>query len=346
MAAKITHLEIFKQAVIHLEHGDDKQKRLARMLQNQELARFAALGTTAPDVFYYYHLFSGKNKLAEPWGNFAHHSRVLELVLEFLEQIRDQENETVREKQLSFAMGYISHCVVDVITHPYIFYFTGDYYSSDDYEAAEAQANHLRIEYALDAYLVNHRWGLHPHQYNYIQYIDCREKFHQKGKRHLDYDIWSLWVRALATVFPREFQEQYYGSTERIVKGDIINESYLGFYKFSRLSDIRWLGIRFLLRTLDLATLHKLKASYLILPPREKISHRITNEKHKTWKYPADPERTSKEDFMELIHRAARNAARCMTEGLEFLEGKRKRKDLEKEYAGFNLDTGLRSESL
>lgn len=347
MAAKITHLEVLKQTTVLLEHGNERQQRMAKLISAGHLNRFANLGSIAPDVFYFYHILSKKkNRLAQPWGNLSHHSRVLELVLFFLDRVKNTAPGLGRDKQLAFALGYICHCVVDVVTHPYIFYFTGDYYSEDEYEATEAQENHLRVEYALDAYLIHSRWGIHPYRYNYMQYVDCREKLPVNGQHNLDFEIWSLWTSAFAATFPEEFANEYHGLEHRIVAEDIVNESYLGFLKFNRMSDTRFRSARMLMRVLDKVTFHKLPTSYLILPPPDSIDPRIPNEQHREWRYPGDPERKSTESFMDLIHRAAHEAAEIMTRAYRYVEGAEKRKDLEKDYGGFNLDTGLRSESI
>ena len=347
MAAKITHLEILKQALVLLDHGTDAEKEIVRIIQDPALNPYACLGSVAPDVFYFYHVFSSKkNRLAQVWGNFSHHSRVLELVLNFLERIKTEENQDIKNRQLAFVMGYICHCAVDVVTHPFIFYYSGDYYSADASQAQEAQENHLRVEYALDSFLVQDRWGMLPHEYNFIQYVDCREKHKVNGKRNLDQDIWFLWVRGFAEVYPETFEKEYLGNPREILPGDIINESYLGFLKFSRILDTRSRSVRLLLRTLDAATMRKIKARYLILPPKHKIDARLLNNNNETWKYPADPEITSTESFIDLVHRAARSSRQVMSLAWSYLSGDIKLKELEKEYSNYNLDTGLRSESV
>ena len=347
MAAKITHLDVLKHTTVLLEHGTEEQQQMARMVSAPHLNRYANLGSIGPDVFYFYHILSKKkNSRAQIWGNLSHHSRVLPLVLFFLDRVKNTPPGPARDKLWAFALGYVCHCVVDVVTHPYIFYSTGDYYSEDEYEATAAQQNHLRVEYALDSFLIHNRWGIHPHEYNYIQYVDCREKDPEDGRRNLDFDIWSMWNAAFASVFAPEFAEHYYGLEHRIVDEDIINESYLGFLSFNRIADTRFRSARFLMRSVDALTFHKLRSAYLILPPPHSIDPRIPNETHREWCYPADPERKSTESFMDLIHRASRKSASIMQLAGEYVAGDVKRKDLEKDYAGFNLDTGVRSESL
>jgi len=345
MAAKITHVEVFRQSLYLLEHGTDRQQQIARFLRDPVVDSYSHLGAVGPDIFYFYHVLSRKkNALGMRWGNLSHHSRVTDLVLSFLDEVKSLPEGDRKKKLTAFTYGYLSHCAVDIVTHPYIFYITGNYYSKDAKEAAQAQANHLRVEYALDAYLLQHRWGMSPNRYNFIQFVDCTEI--QKGKKILDYDIWSFWTRSLNKVFHEEFENEYYGSSETIFSGDILNEAYLGFLRFNRLLDTRFRSVRVFLRAVDYATFHRLQARSLILPPREKINPRFLNEEKAIWKYPADPKITSNERFMELVHRAARASAAVLTEAAEYLDGSRKRKDFEKNYSGYNLDTGIRSDSI
>ena len=346
MAAKITHIEVLKQAITLLEHGDESQKTIAaRLLRRGGMARYAALGAVAPDIFYFYHILSRKkNRRALAWGNRAHHEKVIELVLAWLDMIRE-DGSGARDKRLAFVLGYVCHCAVDIVTHPYIFYITGNYYADDKAERTAAQENHLRVEFALDSYLVQQRWGMSPNRYDFTQYVDCRRPG-PDGKLQLDPELWALWVGGLQRVFPEEFAAEYVGSAEKIVKGDIVNEAYLGFMKFNRVLDTRSRLVRFLMRVVDALTFRKVKLRNLILPPRAKIDSRLPNEEHRVWKYPADPEQTSSESFIDLVHRAARASAVVMTEARDYLEGRMKRKEFEKKYAGYNLDTGVRSASL
>lgn len=346
MAAKITHIEVLRQTLTLLEHGERSQRIMARFLKRGKIGRYAFLGAIAPDIFYYYHILSRqKNRQALAWGDRAHHQKVMELVLAWLDMIREDGPGPGRDKRVAFVLGYVCHCAVDIVTHPYIFYITGNYYAPDKAERTAAQENHLRVEYALDSYLVQTRWGMGPNEYDFMQYVDCRRPG-PDGKPQLDPDVWKLWVGGLRRVFPAGFDHEYVGSHEQIEKGDIVNESYLGFLKFNNVLDTRNMAIRLTMRAVDLLTLRKVKMRNLILPPRARIDPRLPNEDHREWKYPVDPAQTSSESFMDLVHRAARASAVVMNEAWLYLEGKGKRKDFEKKYSGYNLDTGVRSSSL
>ncbi|MCR9141742.1 MAG: zinc dependent phospholipase C family protein [bacterium] len=347
MAAKFTHIEALKQSVELLEHGDDEQQDIADRLHDRQLFRFACLGAIAPDVFYFYHIFSpGKNARGLAWGNRAHHSRVFDLALNFMDQLREAPADSERDRQFAFVMGYLCHCAVDIVTHPYIFYITGNPYSEDPDDSWEAQSHHLRVEFALDSYVIHKRWGMTPREYNFMKYLRHTDEVDENNRRVLDRDVWRLWVRGLERTFPEDFEQDYPGSSREVRKGDLINEAYLGFLRFSSVTDVRSRVIRFLLYLVDWLTFRKLRIRYLILPKPKRIDPRLPNEAGAEWKFPAEPGRVSNESFMELLHRAARFSAKLMTDGRAYIDGDMKRSEFEKIYRGYNLDTGVRSDSL
>jgi hypothetical protein len=343
MAAKITHLEIYRQSLVLLEHGDEADQKIASTLEREELFRYGCAGAVAPDIFYYYHLLSpAKHRTGMNWGNRIHHRRVFELVLAFLDRIRRDTDEERQKKRLAFALGYISHCAADIVTHPYIFYITGNYYSPDPDEASKAQENHLRVENILDAYLVYERWGISPERYNFLKYVDITEQY--RKRRILDFDIWQMWVNALSVVYPEDFGREYPGSLQTIRDHDLINDSFLGFLKFNRIVDTRSKIVRGLLRTIDTVTFHRLKARNLILPPRHKIDDRYPNTHRRPWRFPANPDLVSTDSFHQLVHRAAEQSADWIRLARDFVAGKKTEKDF-KPLIGYNLDTGTITDS-
>lgn len=345
MAGKITHLEVLTQTIKHLSHGDSEQRKIADLLYNPYYRKYANVGTVAPDIFYYYHFLSPvRTTKAQRWGDLHHHENVAELVLNFLDLCKEVEEDTLRDKFLAFIFGYICHCAVDVVTHPYIFYISGDYYSKDPKIASLAQMNHLRVEFAIDSYLLYQRWGLTPKNYDFLQYVDISKK--NSNPRKMDPMIWMFWQSALELTFPNEFQKNYIGSNRKIIPGDVINESYFGFLDFNRLLDSRSSFMRGVLKAIDFLTLHKWNSSVFMLPMTKEIDKRIMNEEKRTWSYPAEPKRKSNESFTELIHRACASAKETITVGWKYFHGDIKKEKVLAMYSGYNLDTGLRNKSI
>ncbi|MBF3377826.1 zinc dependent phospholipase C family protein [Leptospira borgpetersenii] len=342
MAGKITHLEVLSQICKHLDHGTADQRKIALLMRAESNRKFANIGAIAPDIFYFYHVFSPrKTKKATMWGDMSHHNSVTELVLSFLDLILQTEVGIHRDRYIAFTLGYICHCVVDIVTHPYIFYISGDFYNKDKKISSLAQYNHMRVENALDSWLLDYRWGMTPKEYDFVHHVDAIFKSEKKTWK-MDPMLWHFWLRGLKATFLDEFKKYYIGSENKIIPGDLLNESFLGYLEFHKVLDSRSGWIRGTLKFLDRITFHKVRSSVLMLPLKEHIDKRIMNEEKKKWNYPADPSIVRNDSFVELINRSAQNGRDALTHAWNYLENKMSRSAFLKEYQGYNLDTGLR----
>ncbi|TGL19049.1 phospholipase [Leptospira yanagawae] len=342
MAGKITHIEALSQVKKHLEHGNATQRKIANLLSRPDVASYANLGAVAPDIFYFYHVLQPKRtKKAAFFGDLAHHHKVAELILSFLDQVYDTEMGLYRDRFLAFTLGYICHCVVDIQTHPYIFYISGDYYNDDKKISYQAQVNHMKVEFGLDTLLINHRWGMSAREYDFPQYIDIRHR--TVGiKNKMDPVLWNFWLQSLKETFPKEFHSNYIGSEKKIIPGDILNESYLGFYRFTSTLDSRSAFMRGLVSVVDTLTFHRYNASVLMLPTLEAINPKIMNDEKREWFYPADPNRKFNDSFIELLNQASQACKEILTRAYEYSFSPESRSKILDSLGGYNLDTGLR----
>ncbi|TGK06493.1 phospholipase [Leptospira fletcheri] len=342
MAGKITHLEALSQVCKHLDHGTQEQRKIAKLLREESTRKYANIGAIAPDIFYFYHILSPRRtKKATGWGDLSHHEKVFELVLSFLDRILSTEEGLYRDRFIAFTLGYIIHCAVDIITHPYIFFISGDFYSADKEIGSVAQYNHMRVEFALDSWLLDFRWGMTPKAYDFVHHVDVIHKA-KDGKRKMDPMLWHFWLNGLKETFPEKFRSNYLGSEDKIIPGDILNESFLGYVQFHRYLDSRNSFVRAALSFLDKISFHKVKSSVLMLPLKEHIDKRIMNEEKKEWSYPADPSLIRNDSFIELLNRSCDAAKDAVSAAWNYLHDKTSRAAILKEYQGYNLDTGLR----
>lgn len=343
MAGKITHLEILAQTVKHLDHGNPVQKKIASLLSHPVYSKYANLGAVAPDIFYYYHIFSPiRSGKAQVWGDLHHHKNTAELILNFLDLVLETEEEEFQNRLKAFTFGYICHCAADIVTHPYIFYISGDYYSKDPKIAYAAQQNHMRVEFALDSFLLKFRWGMSPKVYDFNQHIEIRKK-NVLGKNKMDSVLWAFWLSALEMTFESEFERHYIGSRKKIIPGDILNDSYLGYLQFHQILDSRSGFIRGFLKTVDFLTLNKLQSSVLMLPTAESVDERIMNEARRPWYYPVDNSIVKRDSFIDLVNQASDFTLNAMMMASEFLSGNIRKDVFLKTYGGYNLDTGVRN---
>jgi hypothetical protein len=346
MAGKITHIEALSQVKKHLEHGTPTQRKIAALLNRHDTAAYANLGAVAPDIFYFYHVLQpNRTRKAAFWGDLAHHSRITELVLNFLDQVHETEMSLYRDRYLAFTLGYICHCVVDIQTHPYIFYISGDYYNDDKKISYNAQINHMRVEFGLDSLLLHHRWGMSAREYDFPQYIDIRHR--TVGiKNKMDPILWQFWLSALKSTYPSEYAEKYLGSERKIIPGDILNDSYMGFYRFTSTLDSRSKWMRGLVSLVDQMTFHKYQAGVLMLPTMETVNPKIMNDEKRKWNYPADATRVQSESFIELLNLASLSAKEILTRAYEYSFSPESRSKILEAYGGYNLDTGLRYQGI
>ena len=340
MAGKITHIEVLAQTIKHLDHGSEEQRKIASLLNDPSYNKYANFGAVAPDIFYYFHFLDPKrSNKAQYWGDLHHHKNPFRLILAFLDELREKEEGITKNKLMAFTYGFICHCSVDIVTHPYIFYISGDFYNSDPKISSNAQINHLKVEFALDSYLLNFRWGMSPYKYHFNQYIDIRLP---NNKEKIDPVVWEFWQKALKKNYPQEFNKNYFGSEKKIIPGDLINDSFIGFMQFHKLLDSRSTIMRGILKALDFVTLYKIKSSVLVLPAKKEIDIRIMNNEERPWYYPALPSKMSRESFIDLVNRSAIDSMNAFTQSAEYINGDLNKDVLLKQYDGYNLDTGIK----
>jgi hypothetical protein len=62
-----------------------------------------------------------------------------------------------KTRDLGFALGYITHCALDMVFHPVIYFLSGNYYDEDAGKRERAVAGHRTLETRLDIGLGNTR---------------------------------------------------------------------------------------------------------------------------------------------------------------------------------------------
>lgn len=102
------------------------------------------LGSIAPDILFY-----SKNPSAEELADSLHGLSGLPtntMVMEILKR-------SSAPKDLAFAAGYITHCCLDMTFHPTVYYFSGNYYDTDETKSDRAKFLHRYIETRLDIFI-------------------------------------------------------------------------------------------------------------------------------------------------------------------------------------------------
>jgi hypothetical protein len=149
MPREITHWLILDDAKKMLPTSD--LSAASKCMYNFPAAAY--LGAIAHDAPYY--LRWGKDRAFEMLAESLHGSYKEDT----FDPVRDLAREIVciddlrkREMHWSFLLGFISHYIVDVVFHPMVLYFTGNYYHKDYDKRKKAQTHHRMFEVYLDSW--------------------------------------------------------------------------------------------------------------------------------------------------------------------------------------------------
>ena len=58
-------------------------------------------------------------------------------------------------RDIAFLLGFITHCALDIIMHPVIYYLTGNYYDNDPFRMSASRYSHALFETGLDIKIGN-----------------------------------------------------------------------------------------------------------------------------------------------------------------------------------------------
>ena len=150
MPREIVHWDILHRAIERLP------KASCRDLSNiaREHPACLALGAIAHDAPYYRHgggsSFEWIGSLLHGLGGTREDHDTLRLLSVFGAKASSISDSSTRAASLAFLMGLISHYATDVVFHPAIFFFTGDYYAIDPKQREVARAKHRLFEVFLD----------------------------------------------------------------------------------------------------------------------------------------------------------------------------------------------------
>ncbi|KKQ61455.1 MAG: hypothetical protein US81_C0006G0011 [Parcubacteria group bacterium GW2011_GWE2_38_18] len=121
--------------------------------------KFFYFGSVMPDTFYY----SGNDdivKISETiHGRFGNLTN--EMVFDFLDAAKAKKSGS----DLAFTFGFLTHCALDMVFHPVIYYLSGNYYDPKPAKAEDAIYLHRHLETYLDK-KVNHK-------YYFNDMVDC-----------------------------------------------------------------------------------------------------------------------------------------------------------------------------
>lgn len=220
MPKEITHCLFAEKAVYSLAASEFPVRRAAgrELLFLFEKQKEALLfGSVAPDIFYY--------DIAVPWektgtangalwGDLIHGARgedTLRHVREMLRVLKEPPLQAPltggralsRDEHsllMLFVMGYLAHVALDTLLHPFVYYYSGNYYAEDEREKRRAEARHRAIETIYDL------WNLERFGTTLAKYRPRARIYLRDAPRYLVLGLFSLGLlRAWPNVAEKEF---------------------------------------------------------------------------------------------------------------------------------------------
>lgn len=155
---------------------------------------FLELGCISPD-YPYLDLSSGDSK---KWADSMHYTHTCQAIYVGAELVRRLPQGLVKDKCLSWLMGYTAHVITDMFIHPVVELKVGTY--------DENSTAHRRCEMHQDAYIFRRIGTSMPQTAHHISstILTC----HAAGDpNQLDPNIKKIWEELLRTVYPDAFND-------------------------------------------------------------------------------------------------------------------------------------------
>ena len=131
---------------------------------------YAKLGAQGPDPFYYV-IKSKIHKQANQLADDMHDTRINEFLISMVNYAKEKQDPYLN----AYIIGFMTHFILDVTIHPYIYYNVGEYFY-DEPKTHKYRGYHLRFERSVDVAYIRYRYKKDApsfHRRNRITPIKC-----------------------------------------------------------------------------------------------------------------------------------------------------------------------------
>lgn len=144
------------------------------------------LGTQGPDIFFFHRILPWMNgKSLRKYGSMLHRSKP-EILFENMRKYCEISNEPSIAK--SYTYGFILHYALDRNCHPYVYFLQNKI--TDVHKLTNPHTAHNTIEFSIDSYLLNKRFGIkEPVKFNTAEIITDDKNVIEEVGRLLEYIV-------------------------------------------------------------------------------------------------------------------------------------------------------------
>lgn len=161
-------------SMTHTYFGIDTYKKLNKNCQEKikNKLEYFKLFCQGPDPFMFYHFFIGKKaKNIGKTQGLMHCTKTKDYFLKIIQYIHEKDLINNNEV-MTYLYGYICHYYLDLYTHPFIYYKSGQF-KKEDKNTYKYNGLHQAIEYAIDIYFIEKneqinakKFKIHNHIFN------------------------------------------------------------------------------------------------------------------------------------------------------------------------------------
>jgi hypothetical protein len=284
-------------------------------------AKALSLGCQAPDFFYYHNFRPWQTGRTVNMVSAAIHAeRCGDFALELVRRACKESVE--RESALAFVAGFVSHWVLDRVTHPYIHYRAGVPRSKPQGVGLRSVNRHKHLELIIDVLMADRCLWVDPRTADFRLHADLPKALPEHISCLLE-DTIRFVFPTISSVQPESFAEVAYG--------DMMASHNWSFDPRQRKQRYFW---RWLDRAFGLQ-------SWGVFHPRtlDPAVDYLNDDGH-PWQHPACPKESSRESFHELFERATEESSALMEGILDYAAKKLAEPELRKMLGDTSYSTG------
>lgn len=258
------------------------------------------IGANGPDILFFhgYNLKRLHQTELRHLGSKMHHVKTNEFYIKAVDCIEKEKNETIKKDMLAYVCGHLCHWALDSITHPYIFYRTGNC-------KGESAWWHHRFESILDAVMLKIKRDCTIENFRIGEICDAPLEVARAIAR--------VYVPISNEVFNVEMKPHQI--VESLQDWNFVQGV---FYDPSGKKDKT-------VRSIEKVFGSENMLSGYLVPNKADDPYDVCNAMHERWCYPVDETMVSTESFLELYDKAmlvAKNAIRLFIDAINNDQGK------------------------
>jgi len=247
------------------------------------------IGANGPDFLFYHHMKpweTYKDHTLNHIGSRLHKGHVNDFYKSAVSTIQAEKDAFVKESELVYVMGHLCHWALDMKTHPYIFYRTGNC-------KGKSAALHHRFESMTDTMMLQ----------RYRQKSICDYRCYEI----CEYDEEML--KAIARIYVKAVKD----SLNQSVKVHELREALDSWYDILKMLYDPECKKTKVVKAMEKVIAKPWLVSGYIIPKEGDETYDILNLNKQSWLHPCDQMQVSNASFLELFEEA-KELAMCVIE--------------------------------